>query len=151
MWAEHIYQGSHRVWKTGKTGKKIMVREFYFGPKVRKSQGILLQNADCHANLLLYLSIIEKVCHQYHEYESANVNFQEIYFLLFQVLQQQYWIKYRYHCDLSNMFTYDIDWQPVIDKMVREISLEVWKFLVGTLYMLWTWAKYLVKQLSNSN
>ena len=29
-------QGSHRVWKTGKTGKKIMVRE-----KSGKSQGIL--------------------------------------------------------------------------------------------------------------
>ena len=32
----HIWQGSHRVWKTGKTGKKIMVRE-----KSGKSQGIL--------------------------------------------------------------------------------------------------------------
>ena len=33
-------QGSHRVWKTGKTGKKNngqgKVREFYFGPKVRE-------------------------------------------------------------------------------------------------------------------
>ena len=82
-------QGSHRVWKTGKTGEKIMVREksgnFILGPKSGKSQGILFQNADCHENLLLFLSIIEKVCHQYHEYESAHVNFHEIYFVLFQV------------------------------------------------------------------
>ena len=38
-------QGSHRVWKTGKTGKKIMVREksgnFILGQKSGKSQGIL--------------------------------------------------------------------------------------------------------------
>ena len=40
-----IMQGSHRVWKTGKTGKKIMVREksgnFILGEKSGKSQGIL--------------------------------------------------------------------------------------------------------------
>ena len=38
-------RGSHRVWKTGKTGKKIMVREksgnFILGQKSGKSQEIL--------------------------------------------------------------------------------------------------------------
>ena len=63
---------------------------FILGQKSGKSQGILFQTADSHENLLLFLSIIEKVCHQYHEYESAHVNFQKIYFLLFQVLHQQH-------------------------------------------------------------
>ena len=63
---------------------------FILGQKSGKSQGILFQNADCHENLLLFLSIIEKVCHQYHEYESAHVNFHEIYFVLFQVLHRQH-------------------------------------------------------------
>ena len=38
-----------------------------------ESQVILFQNADCHANLLLFLSIIEKVCHGIHQYESMHV------------------------------------------------------------------------------
>ena len=74
--------------------EKIMVREksgnFILGQKSGKSQGILFQNADCHENLLLFLSIIEKVCHQYHEYESAHVNFHEFFFVLFQVLHRQH-------------------------------------------------------------
>ena len=41
---EHV-QGSHRVWKTGKTGEKIMVREksgnFILSQKSGQSQGIL--------------------------------------------------------------------------------------------------------------
>ena len=44
-WFSDLYQGSHRVWKTGKTGKKIMVREksgnFILDQKSGKSQGIL--------------------------------------------------------------------------------------------------------------
>ena len=35
------------------------------------------------------------------------------------------WVISDDYCDLSNMFTYDIDRQSVDDKMVREISLEV--------------------------
>ena len=42
-----------------------MVREksgnFILGQRSGKGQGILFQNADCHENLLLFLSIIEKV------------------------------------------------------------------------------------------
>ena len=51
------------------------------------------------------------------------------------------WVISDHHWEMSNMFTYDIDRQSVVDKMVRDISLEVreksgiffLKFLVGTL------------------
>ena len=39
-----------------------------------KSQGISFQNADCHENFLLFLSIIEKVSHGIHQYESAHAS-----------------------------------------------------------------------------
>ena len=35
FWSNPKKQGSHRVWKTGKTGKKLLVKE-----KSGKSQGI---------------------------------------------------------------------------------------------------------------
>ena len=53
------YQGSHRVWKTGKTGKKIMVRE-----KSGKSQGILFwaKSQGKVREFCFKLSIAMKIC-----------------------------------------------------------------------------------------
>ena len=51
----------------------------------RKSPGIFILGqksgiffADCHDNLLFFLSIIEKVCPGIHQYESAHVTLQEM-------------------------------------------------------------------------
>ena len=62
------------------------------------------------------------------------MNFKEfLYFSLFSsvtsaalnTIQISYGISYFRHRDSSNIFTYDIARQSVVDKMVREISLEV--------------------------
>ena len=53
-------QGSHRVWKTGKTGKKIMVRE-----KSGKSQGIFIlgqKSGKKSGNFCFKLVIAMKIC-----------------------------------------------------------------------------------------
>ena len=80
------------------------------------------------------MSIIENVCHGIHQYESAHVNFKEfLYFSLFSsvtsaalnTIQISYGISYFRHRDSSDIFTYDIARQSVVDKMVRESSLEV--------------------------
>ena len=39
-------------------------------------------NADFHKNLLLFLSNLEKNCQVIHQYESACVNFQELFYCL---------------------------------------------------------------------
>ena len=66
--------------------------------------------------------------------KSAHVNFKEfLYFSLFSsvtsaafnTIQISYGISYFRHRDSSDIFTYDIARQSVVDKMVREISLEV--------------------------
>ena len=84
--------------------------------------------------MLLFLSIIENVCHGIHQYESAHVNFKEfLYFALFSsvtsaalnIIQISYVISYFRHRDSSDIFTYDIARQSVVNKIVREISLEV--------------------------
>ena len=66
-----------------------MVREksgnFVFFLKVL---GISFLNPDFHENLLL-LSIIDNVCHGFHQYESAHVNFQLCFYCV-QVLHQQH-------------------------------------------------------------
>ena len=76
-------QGLENMENREKNNGQGKVREFYFWPKVREKSGNLFQNADCHENMLLFLSIIEIVCHGIHRYESAHVDLQEIYFLLF--------------------------------------------------------------------
>ena len=48
------------------------------------------------------------------------------------------WVISDHHCDLSNMFTYDIYRQSVVDKMVREISLEVGE-KSGNLFLNFWW------------
>ena len=62
------------------------------------------------------------------------MNFKEfVYFSLFSsvtsaalnTIQISYGISYFRHRDSSDIFTYDIARQSVVDKMVREISLEV--------------------------
>ena len=64
----------------------------------------------------------------------AHVNFKEfLYFSLFSSVTSaalnrihiSYGISYFRHRDSSDIFTYDIARQSVVDKMVREISLEV--------------------------
>ena len=60
-------QGLENREKNNGQGK---VREFYFGPKVREKSGNFVSK--CWLPWKLFLSIIEKVCHQYHEYESAQ-------------------------------------------------------------------------------
>ena len=84
--------------------------------------------------MLLFLSIIENVCHGIHQYESTHANFKEfLYFSLFSsvtsaalnTIHISYGISYFRHRDSSDIFTYDIARQSVVDKMVREISLEV--------------------------
>ena len=82
------------------------------------------------------------------------VNFKEFWYLsLFSsvtsaalnTIQISYGMSYFRHRDLSDKFTYDIARQSVVDKMVREISLEIreksgksqgilFTFLVGTLF-----------------
>ena len=61
--------------------------------------------------------IIENVCHDIHQYESAHVNFKEfLYFSLFSsvtsaalnTIQISYGISYFRHRDSSDIFTYDI-------------------------------------------
>ena len=84
--------------------------------------------------MLLFLSIIENVCHGIHQYESVHVNFKEfLYFSLFSsvtsaalnIIQISYGRSYFRHRDSSDIITYDIARQSVVDKMVREISFEV--------------------------
>ena len=130
--------GSGKQGKQGKNNGQGKGRKksgnFILGQKSGKSQGILFLTADCHANLLLFLSIIENVCHGIHQYESIHVNFKEfLYFSLFSsvtsralnTIQISYGMSYFRHRDSSDIFTYDIARQSVVDKMVREISLEV--------------------------
>ena len=108
------------------------VREFYFGPKVREFcfKLPIAMKICCYSCRLsrMFVTVFTNV--KVHMY----VNFKEyLYVSLFSsvtsaalnTIQISYGITYFRHRDSSDIFTYDIAGQSVVDKMVREISLEV--------------------------
>ena len=80
------------------------------------------------------------------------MNFKEfLYFSLFSsvtsaalnTMQISYGMSYFRHRDSSDIFTYDIARQSVVDKMVREISLEV-REKSGNLFFTFLWEPWLI-------
>ena len=118
MWSD-IFSLSH--YKIKEKARVRKVREVCF-------KMLIAMQICCYSCQLL------RVCHGIHQYESTHVNLREIifYYLKFYISSIQFknryhmeWIISHHHCDFSNLFSYDINRQSVVDKIVREFSLKV--------------------------